>query len=368
QAAPWLAKFKAAKAPSTLAEARRRYYAVATVQAAMAEHHKIESMRLAVKDQQETFADRYPKGGEYLQRIDALQQLMAAAWPKVVADADDSLSTLVAVREKIAGEGKDILLANPLLGFDKLLLAKGGPGFASNWGGANFIGNELVVLSPVKPDGQITTIHKGNRISDMDLSFDARTILFSDADHLHEVNVDGTGHRQITTQTDPHVKQHDAARLPNGNIVFVSTACEQAVPCTGEWYVGNLHLINNDGTGERRLTYDQDHDWNPYVLDNGQVVYTRWEYTDIPHYFSRLLFTMNPDGSNQTEFYGSTGRARFRGSPPASCASSRATTAYRAWGRWSSSTAPRAAMRPTASSSASATAARRSSPSSKTAS
>jgi formylglycine-generating enzyme required for sulfatase activity len=305
RAAPWLEKFKAAKAPDTLAEARKRYYAVATLQEAMAEHHKIESMRLAVKDQQETFGDRYPKADEYLARIDALEREMPAAWASVLPGADDAPAALVAVRDKVAGEGKDILLANPLLAFDKLLLGKGGPGFASNWGGANHIGNELVVLSPVKPDGRITTLYKGGHISDMDLSFDATRILFCDGEHVHEVNADGTGHRQITTQTDPHVKHYDACRLPNGKIAFVSTACEQAVPCTGEWYVGNLHLIDDDGTHERRVGFDQDHDWNPYVLDNGQVVYTRWEYTDTPHYFTRLLFTMNPDGSNQAEYYGS---------------------------------------------------------------
>ena len=114
-----------------------------------------------------------------------------------------------------------------------------------------------------------------------------------------------SGHRQITTHTDPHTRHYDACRMPNGQIMFVSTACEQAVPCTGQWYVGNMHLINDDGTGERRLCFDQDHDWNPCVLEGGQVVYTRWEYTDTPHYFTRLLFTMNPDGTNQTALYGS---------------------------------------------------------------
>ena len=300
--APWAAKMKAAAAPAALADAQARYYAIATVQDAMAEHHRILAMPLAIRDQQETFGDKYPKAEEYLKRAAALDAEMAAAWPKVLAGGE-GLAALLAVRDKEAAEGKEILLANPLLGFEKLLLGKGGPGFASNWGGPNYIGGELVVLSPVKPDGQITTIYKGGSISDMDLSFDGQKILFGENGHVAEVNADGTGRRAITTQTDPHVHHYDACRLPNGKILFDSTACEQAVPCTGEWYVGNLHLASDDGTGERRLGFEQDHDWNPCVLNNGQVIYTRWEYTDIPHYFSRLLFTMNPDGSNQAEFY-----------------------------------------------------------------
>ena len=302
---PWLKQFKASPEPTTLESARARYYAIAAVQDAMAEHHRIESMRLAVKDQQQTFSDRYPRAAEYLKRIDALDSLMRAAWPKITASAAEALPSVLAVRAKVDAESQAILLDNPVLAFEKLLLGKGGPGFSSNWGGANNIGSELAILSPVRPDGKITTIHKGGGISDMDLSFDARKILFGDRHAIHEVNVDGTGYRQITKPADQHTKHYDPCRLPNGKIAFISTACEQAVPCTGEWYVGNLHLMDDDGSNERRLTYDQDHNWNPSVLNNGQIVYTRWEYTDTPHYFTRLLFSMNPDGSNQAELYGS---------------------------------------------------------------
>jgi len=303
--AAWLEGFRAADPPKSVAAARKRYYAVATVQEALAEAHRIESMRLAVEDQQRTFGEKYPRGGEYLRRIAALEKQMAGAISAVLAGRDDALARVGALGEKAVAEGRAILLDNPLLKFEALLLGRGGPGFSSNWGGANRIGNEIVALSPVRPDGEFRTIHKANGIHDMDLSFDGKKILYSAGRHLHEVNVDGTGYRQITKQTDEHVQHYDACRLPSGKIVFVSTACEQAVPCTGGWHVGNLHVIDADGTNERRLTYDQDHDWNPCVLSNGQVVYTRWEYTDTPHYFSRLLFSMNPDGTAQMEYYGS---------------------------------------------------------------
>jgi len=35
------------------------------------------------------------------------------------------------------------------------------------------------------------------------------------------------------------------------------------------------------------------------------MLYLRWEYTDTPHYFTRLLMTMNPDGTGQMEWSGS---------------------------------------------------------------
>ena len=67
-----------------------------------------------------------------------------------------------------------------------------------------------------------------------------------------------------------------------------------------------MHVMNDDGSNERRITYDQDHNWDPCMLNNGRVVYARWEYTDLPHYFSRLLMSMNPDGTDQKEYYGSS--------------------------------------------------------------
>jgi len=41
------------------------------------------------------------------------------------------------------------------------------------------------------------------------------------------------------------------------------------------------------------------------MLPNGRLLYLRWEYTDTPHYFTRILFHCNPDGTDQKEFYGS---------------------------------------------------------------
>ena len=43
------------------------------------------------------------------------------------------------------------------------------------------------------------------------------------------------------------------------------------------------------------------HDYYPTVLDDGQVLYLRWDYTDTPHIFNRLLFSTNPDGTEQSE-------------------------------------------------------------------
>ena len=39
-------------------------------------------------------------------------------------------------------------------------------------------------------------------------------------------------------------------------------------------------------------------------MDDGRVIYTRWDYNDRGQIFVQPLFQMNPDGTGQTEFYG----------------------------------------------------------------
>ena len=69
--------------------------------------------------------------------------------------------------------------------------------------------------------------------------------------------------------------------------------------------MANLHVINPDGSNIRRLCFDQDHDWCPTVMNDGRVMFARWEYSDTPHYFTRVMMRMNPDGTAQTALYGS---------------------------------------------------------------
>ncbi len=289
--------------PRDISTRRTAYYAIATLKEALLVRHNAESMRLAVEDQHDTFGEQYPKAAEKLDLVASLERRGDAMLAKALAAREDALADALALRDQIDRAGQTVLLDNPVLKFDKLLVVTGGARFASNWGGPNRLGNKIEVLSPVTPDGNLTPIYEGN-VASLELSWDAKKILFSDGQRVFEVNSDGSGLRQITKE-NKEVRNYDPCRLPNGKIVFVSTACEQAVPCTGGWWVGNLHIMDDDGSSERRLTFDQDHNWNPTVMNDGRVLYTRWEYNDTPHYFSRLLFKMYPDGSGQTEYYGS---------------------------------------------------------------
>ncbi len=187
--------------------------------------------------------------------------------------------------------------------------------------------DELVVMSL---DGEVTTIYKplsGKFIGDIDLHFDADKLLFSsflDKSKLSHASGKGKGYGIFEIEIDPETGRkraeprlvspdmgqdidcYDSCYMADGRIIFASTASYEGVPCVGGGaYVANLYRMNNDGTEVRRLTFDQDGNWHPSVMENGRVMFTRWEYTDSAHYFSRILMHMNSDGTDQKAFYGS---------------------------------------------------------------
>lgn len=272
-------------------------------------------LRRALTDLTTTYGKGYPKGREYLNRLDALEKTRDIALEQGPAAVD----TLVRVGDDFEALRTESLLANPLLDFESLLLIKrrGSLALPQNWQGNCVMrggyDNEIAVLSPVRPDGELTTLYRPetNRfVGDVDLHWDAERLLFSmpienKRYEIFELNVDGTGLRQVTP-SQPDVDNYDACYLPDERIIYDSTACFQGVPCVGgSNQVANLHIINPDGTGIRRLCFDQDHDWCPTVTNDGRVMFTRWEYSDTPHYFTRVVMRMNPDGTNQLSLYGS---------------------------------------------------------------
>jgi formylglycine-generating enzyme required for sulfatase activity len=281
--------------------------------------NNFDSLRLAIEDLTRTFGEQYPHGRTYLARLAALEKAVkeTGAPLQPLADAFDALF-------------KEALLANPLIDFDKLLFVDSfHPMTPANWLSLDRVrgttpegGVALKVLSPVSPDGEVTTLFvppdRRNLIA-IDLHWDAQKLLYTAdglSEHGHELfEVDlppkrdpTTGLpivREIETIPDKDVRNYDGCYCPDDSIIFVSTATMNGVPCIrGKSPIGNLYRRKTDGSIER-LTHDQDHDWHPTMLPDGRVMYLRWDYTDTPHAFHRVMFSMNPDGTGQAAMYGS---------------------------------------------------------------
>jgi hypothetical protein len=147
---------------------------------------------------------------------------------------------------------------------------------------------------------------QGGSVRDPQVHYDAKKILFSyrkagtDFYHLHEIGADGSGLRPITTGP---FDDFEPTYLPDGDLLFVSTRCRRWVNC---WMtqVGTLHRCGPDGKDIRPVSANTEHDNTPWVLPDGRILYTRWEYVDRSQVDYHGLWVMFPDGSGQTVFFG----------------------------------------------------------------
>jgi len=143
-------------------------------------------------------------------------------------------------------------------------------------------------------------------IRDPQVHYDGKKILFAYRKggehpfHLYEINVDGTGLRQLTDGPDDDI---EPTYCPDGSIVFCSSRCRRFVNC---WYtrVAALYSCDGDGKNVRMLSSNNDHDNTPWMLSDGRVVYMRWEYVDRSQVHFHHLWAMNPDGTGQQIFFG----------------------------------------------------------------
>jgi len=122
--------------------------------------------------------------------------------------------------------------------------------------------------------------------------------------HLCEINVDGSGFRQLTFGDCDDV---DPAYLPDGGIIFASSRCNRFVACN-RVPTAVLYRMDADGGNILRLSANAISDDRPAVLPDGRIVYTRWDYTDRDPEKFRDLWVMNPDGTGQMVLFGGVGR------------------------------------------------------------
>lgn len=123
----------------------------------------------------------------------------------------------------------------------------------------------------------------------------------SEPTHLYEINLDGTGLRQLTD--DPLYCDREPAYLPNGDIVFSSdrgcgaSQCGAAPLAYSDFGLPNLFRVSADGSCIERLTYNKDVDRYPHCLDNGLIGYMRWDYQERFWQWPHALWTIRPDGT-----------------------------------------------------------------------
>ncbi len=178
-------------------------------------------------------------------------------------------------------------------------------------------GQNLAVLSPPRPDGQLRPLTKFTKgyVANPEVTWDGRDVLFSrrggDDDpwwQIWKVKVDGTELTQLTSGPYHHAAP---AELPDGRIVFscskVGTRDEyHGYTCTA------LYVMNADGSGMHPIAMNIGRDNEPSILADGRIAFSRLEVFYSRNKTELTLHAARPDGSMDMVLYGPERRRFWR--------------------------------------------------------
>jgi len=231
---------------------------------------------------------------------------------------------------------RDVILRHPDLKIEKLLINRVPPPAYSHNGDQHLgrharLGPGLTILENWKTDIKARPmlapgkLPKGS-VRNPDLHYDAEKVVFAFCDHtrqghkrffIYEAALDGSTVRQITgTPRDPLktsgdratvlIEDNDPCYLPDGDIMFTSTRCQSYGRCHGGRYnpAWTLYRMKSDGSGIRQISFNNENEYEPAVLNDGRIVFTRWEYTFRHEMFFHMLWWCRPDGTEVSNFYG----------------------------------------------------------------
>ncbi|MDR2642643.1 MAG: hypothetical protein LBC74_07605 [Planctomycetaceae bacterium] len=261
---------------------------------------------------------QYPDKAKFEVERKLLDELEKTAKSKPLTDSDIDLYYSV---RKIK---REITFKNPVLDFDSLIFVDGPMPSGSEshhetrhrLGYMAVSGARLMKLQGLKPDGKQTKLMPKEPLHGSfwrpDLSYDAKRILVSFKPHneknfhIYEINIDGTGERQLTGGIFDDL---DPIFLPDGkNIMFLTTRGHIYVRCmppTNAFVLARMALDTKPGDKNLYIiSRNGEPEYTPSVMHDGRVIYTRWEYTDKPLWRAQSLWTMNSDGTLVQTFWG----------------------------------------------------------------
>jgi hypothetical protein len=213
-----------------------------------------------------------------------------------------------------------IAFRNPVIDFTRVLLVDMPFPQGSEWphqtrhrlGYMAVPGGRLLVLEGLSPAGALTQLMPQPPLHGSfwrpDVSYDARRIVFcfkphnEKSFHIYEIAADGSG---LTQVTDGPYDDLDPIYLPDDtHIIFSTTRAHTYVRCMPPTNAYVLARCDRAGRDLYLISSNNEPDYLPAVMDDGRIVYTRWEYTDKPLWRAQGLWTANPDGTGATTLWG----------------------------------------------------------------
>ncbi|MDP6044459.1 MAG: hypothetical protein QGG25_02530 [Phycisphaerae bacterium] len=249
-----------------------------------------------------------------LAKLDALEKQLSG---KKASDADRDAYFAVRAAKR------EIMMSDPAINFDKIVLidnpypgngrepgheARHRNGFVARFGG------RLVVLEGLNYDAKVRqlapTADCGGKEASFwrpDVSTDGKKVLFcmkpsgAKSFHIYEINADGSDAKQLTRGDYDDL---DPIYCPDGKIIFCTTRGNTFIRCMPYTYSFMLARCDGDGKNIYVVSRNSECDYTPSILNDGRVLYTRWEYTDKGLWRVQSLWTMHTDGTNVRHFWG----------------------------------------------------------------
>ena len=270
------------------------------------------------------------------------QKLQAAIEAYRAAPSSEKLNAIRQLR-------RETLLCHPALKFDDLLfnlqvfkLVKGYPHLGQTFDGHmvdSYLGANhaapvpgVVLLKDWKTKPKLDYLTRDRLPAGAtfhpDLSFDGKRVAFSyfpetgkvtDKNYfIWEIGLDGKGLRKVTgTPRDPmtrrfgrktlFIEDYDPCYLPDGGFAFTSTRVMTTCRCVNDARYNPafvLHRCDADGGNLRALSYGELNEYDPTVMPDGRLVYTRWEYVQRNLQMLHGLWSINTDGTGTQHVYG----------------------------------------------------------------
>ena len=157
--------------------------------------------------------------------------------------------------------------------------------------------------------------------ADPDVSFDGKRIVFAgkksaaDEWNVFEIGIDGRGVRQITRDLGDcrspvylSTQYTIISTEPWYQIAFTSTKAGNANEY-GHSPARHLYSCLLDGSGARRLTFNLSSDIDPFLLQDGRLLFSSWQRSTLTrgNRGRMALFTINNDGTDVSLFSGDEG-------------------------------------------------------------
>jgi len=260
-------------------------------------------LRLAIEDLSATFGKKYPHGKEFLKRLNELEK-----------DGNISQQNLDELK-------REALLANPLVSGQPILYVTRRQYRPDHHNTETMFQTAECNTGSYEPGGPLKTVNFGRTgevctlvdpgptglARDPEISWDGSKIIFSmrksikDDYHIYEVNTDGSNLHPLTSAEG--VFDIDPAYLPDGRIVFSSSREPKYCMCN-KHIMGNLFVMEADGANIHQIGRVTLHEGHPVIMPDGRILYDRWEYVDRNFGDPQGLWTMNPDGTSHSIYYG----------------------------------------------------------------